>query len=190
MASAPGACVVGWRCREMGVAVSPLGLPLPWHESDGLNVCTLTIIYWDLSFSPLSLSLTLSPCLLLIDFFWGSAGIYHFMISSWAWPKRVFKLGPVHYFREIHCVSGQSSPCCSSVFSSTRCCETPQEGKNCLQVTSQFKCDLVLTQLANCSQHQSLLEGLSAAGTLCKHHLLQCGKTWQNGVANSTPCVQ
>lgn len=60
MASAPGACVVGWRCREMGVAVSPLGLPLPWHESDGLNVCTLTIIYWDLSFSPLSLSHSLS----------------------------------------------------------------------------------------------------------------------------------
>ena len=174
----------GRRSQPIGTAIALAWIR--WFECVYTNYYILRSFF----FPPLSLSLTLSPCLLLIDFFWGSAGIYHFMISSWAWPKRGFKLGPVHYFREIHCVSGQSSPCCSSVFSSTRCCETPQEGKNCLQVTSQFKCDLVLTQLANCSQHQSLLEGLSAAGTLCKHHLLQCGKTWQNGVANSTPCVQ
>lgn len=81
MASAPGACVVGWRCREMGVAVSPLGLPLPWHESDGLNVCTLTISnYYILrSFFFPPLSLTLSPCLLLIVF----SGVLLEFITSW-----------------------------------------------------------------------------------------------------------
>ena len=86
MASAPGACVVGWRCREMGVAVSPLGLPLPWHESDGLNVCTLTISnYYILrSFFFPPLSLTLSPCLLLIVFFLGfcwNLSLHDFQLS-------------------------------------------------------------------------------------------------------------